>query len=286
MKKFAFLRLHFVVFLWGFTAIIGKLITAPSMVIVFYRMSLTAVFLWLFTRLIRRKSIKVNRQLVFQLLGVGVIMALHWLCFFQSIKVANVSIALCCLSLSTLFASIIEPFIYKRKHDFSEVIIGFVIVLCITLIFKVEFQYKEGIFFGILTALFGTIFSILNGKLYGKTASENIILYEMLGGSVVITLFLLLNNNLTAISEIGIQDFGLIALLAGVFTAYPMLESVNLMKYISPFTLILTVNLEPIYGILFAFIIFGKSELMSPIFYIASLVMILAIFVNGILKKG
>lgn len=212
-------------------------------------------------------------------------MAFHWLCFFYSIKISNVSIALSCLSLSTLFASILEPIIFKRKIDVIEVIMGIVIVLCMGLIFKTEFQYKEGIFFGILTALFGTIFSVYNGKIYGKTSTGNIIFYEIFSGWGILLLFYLATGHFFQLHEISGRDLTLITILASIFTAFPMLESVNLMKYISPFTLILTVNLEPVYGIILAFFIFGESEKMSTIFYVASLIMILAIIVNGVLKS-
>lgn len=211
-------------------------------------------------------------------------MAFHWLFFFYSIKVSNVSIALSCLSLSTLFASILEPIIFKRKIDISEVIMGIVIVLCMGMIFKTEFHYKEGIFFGILTALFGTIFSVFNGKIYGKTSSGNIIFYEIFSGFLILSLFYLLTGQISHLNEISYRDLALILLLASVFTAFPMLESIKLMKYISPFTLILTINLEPVYGIILAFFIFGESEQMSPVFYGASLLMILAIIANGIIK--
>ena len=152
------------------------------------------------------------------------------------------------------------------------------------LIFKTEFQYKEGIFFGILTALFGTIFSVFNGKIFGKTSSGNIIFYEIFSGFLILTVLYVFMGQISHLNEISYRDLALIILLASVFTAFPMLESVNLMKYISPFTLILTVNLEPVYGIILAFFIFGDSEEMSPIFYIASLIMILAIIANGIIK--
>ena len=273
-----------IVFLWGFTAILGKLIHANAQAIVFYRMFFAALFLFIFIRFFKKESIKVSKKLFIQLSVIGGFMAFHWLCFFYSIKVSNVSIALSCLSLSTLFASILEPIIFKRKVDISEVIMGVVIVICMGMIFKTEFQYKEGIFFGILTALFGTIFSVFNGKIFGKTSSGNIIFYEIFSGFLILTVFYMLTGHIFQLNEISTRDLTLIIILASVFTAYPMLESVSLMKYISPFTLILTVNLEPVYGIILAFFIFGESEEMSPIFYGASLIMILAIVVNGILK--
>ncbi len=284
MHKLALFRLHLIVFLWGFTAILGKLIHANAEILVFYRMLFAAICLFVYIRVFRKDSIKVSKKVFFQLAAIGLSMALHWYCFFHSIKISNVSIALSCLSLSTLFASIMEPIIFKRKIDISEVIMGVVIVSCILMIFKTEFQYKEGIFYGVMCAIFGTIFSVFNGKMFGKTSSGNIIFYEIFSGWFVLMLFYLFSGQIFEINEISYSDLALIGLLASVFTAFPMLESVNLMKYISPFTLILTVNLEPVYGIILAFFIFGESEHMSPVFYIASGVMILAIIVNGLIK--
>lgn len=285
MKNSYLLRLHFIVFLWGFTAILGKLILADAQVLVFYRMLFAAIFLYLYLRLIKKESIKVSKNLLIKLVGIGSVMAFHWLFFFQSIKVSNVSIALSCLSLSTLFAALIEPLIFRRKPDWAEVIIGVIIVVCISLIFNAEIKYKEGIIYGILCALFGTIFSVYNGKIFGKTSSGNIIFYEIAGGWLVLTLFYVFSGQISSISEISYTDIALVILLASVFTAYPMFESVKLMKFISPFTLILTVNLEPVYGIILAFFIFGASEHMSPVFYGASFIMIASIVVNGIIKS-
>ncbi len=284
MHKLALFRLHLIVFLWGFTAILGKLIQANAQILVFYRMLFASIFLFVFIRVFKKESIKVSKKIFFQLAAIGFTMALHWYCFFYSIKVSNVSIALSCLSLSTLFASILEPIIFKRKVDISEVVMGTVIVACILLIFKTEFHFKEGIIYGILCAVFGTIFSVFNGKMFGKTSSGNIIFYEIFCGWFILMIFYLLSGQIFQMNEINYRDLALICLLASIFTAFPMLESVNLMKYISPFTLILTVNLEPVYGIILAFFIFGESEHMSPIFYIASGVMILAIIANGLIK--
>ena len=259
MYKTSTFRLHLIVFLWGFTAILGKLIHANAEVLVFYRMLFASVFLYLFIRIIKKDSIKVSKKLLLKLVGIGSLMAFHWLFFFSSIKVSNVSIALSCLGTSTLFAALLEPLIFKRKIDLSEIVMGIVIVICISLIFKVEFQYKLGIIYGL-------------------------IFYEIFGGWLVISLYYVFSGQISQISEISYRDLALLTLLASVFTAYPMFESVNLMKYISPFTLILTVNLEPIYGIILAFFIFGESEKMSAVFYGASLVMILAIVINGVIK--
>ena len=284
MLKSSLFRLHFIVFLWGFTAILGKLISTDAYKLVFFRMLFAAVFLYIFQRFIMKQSLKVSKKIFLQLIGIGFLMALHWLLFFYSIKVSNVSIALSCLSLSTLFAALIEPLVFKRKIDRVEIIIGIIIVACISFIFQAEMIYKEGIIAGIGCALFGTIFSVFNGKIYGKTSSTNIIFYEIFGGWAIISLFFLFSGQIFTFHEISWKDLSLILLLASIFTAYPMLESINLMKYISPFTLILTVNLEPVYGIILAFFIFGASEHMTPVFYFATVVMILSIFANGYLK--
>lgn len=284
MRNSALFRLHLIVFLWGFTAILGKLIHANAQVLVFYRMLLAAVFLYVFLRFFRKQSFAISRKLFLQLAAVGTFMGLHWFFFFYSIKVSNVSIALSCLSLSTLFAALLEPLVFKRKMDLSEIVMGVVIVACMYLIFSTEFRYKEGIFFGILTALFGTIFSVFNGKLYGKTSSGNIIFYEILCGWAVLSVIFLFTGQITQMGSISTRDLILVTILAGFFTAFPMFESIKLMKYITPFTLVLTVNLEPIYGIILAYFIFGDSEHMSPIFYVASFVMILSIVANGIIK--
>lgn len=283
-KNSALFRLHLIVFLWGFTAILGKLIETNAQVLVFYRMFFASLFLFLFFRVFKGQSLRVPRRLLLQLIMIGGFMGFHWLFFFHSIKVSNVSIALSCLSLSTLFTSILEPVIFKRKIDISEVIIGIVIVICMTLIFKTEFHYKEGIFFGVLTALFGTIFQVFNGKIYGKTSSGNIIFYEIFAGFLILSIFYIFSGQISQVGEISYRDLALLILLAGVFTAYPMLESVSLMKYISPFTLVLTINLEPVYGIILAFFIFGESEQMNPVFYIASVIMIGVIIANGVWK--
>ena len=286
MQRSVLLRLHFIVFLWGFTAVLGKLISVDAYRLTFFRMGFAALFLFISNRFILRNRMNISLKLLLWLFGVGSLMAGHWILFFLSIKVANVAIALSCMSLSTLFAALIEPLIFGRRVDVREIIIGIIIVGCILLIFNAEMEYKMGIMYGIICALLGTLFSVLNGKMYGRTASGNIIFYEIFGGMVVLFFYFLLTGQgeILDMSEISWQNLSLIVLLSGVFTAYPMLESVNLMKYLSPFTIILTVNLEPVYGIVLAYLIFGETEHMTPVFYLSAVVMIFSIFANGYLK--
>lgn len=278
------LRLHIIVFLWGFTAILGKLISLDANHLVWYRMLFTSVFLIFFVSIYQKESIFIRKELALKLIGIGSLMATHWLFFFHSIKVSNVSIALACISTATLFVALIEPIVFRRRIDWSEIVLGFVIAVCMLLIFKTEMKYKEGIIYGIICAVFGAIFSVFNGKVYGKTSSGNIIMYEIFGGFLMLTLYFLFTGDLGGVANIGSNDFWWMLLLASLFTAFPMFESIRLMRYISPFTLVLAVNLEPVYGILFAYFIFGESEHMNPIFYIASAVMIFAIIFNGVVK--
>ncbi|GJQ07440.1 permease [Capnocytophaga cynodegmi] len=278
------LRLHFIVFLWGFTAVLGKLISLDANHLVWYRMGLTSVFLIAFITFFQKESIFVRRDLVVKLVGVGSLMAIHWLLFFHSIKVSNVSITLACISTATLFVAFIEPMVFRRRIDWTEILMGVVITACMLLIFKTEIRYKEGIIYGVLCAFFGALFSVFNGRLHGQTSSGNIITYEIFGGFLILTLYFLFTDNLVGVGTISLNDFWWTLLLASVFTAYPMFESIRLMRYISPFTLVLAVNLEPVYGIFFAYLIFGESEHMSVVFYLASAVMLLAIVLNGIIK--
>ncbi|MFK8265511.1 DMT family transporter [Capnocytophaga cynodegmi] len=278
------LRLHFIVFLWGFTAVLGKLISLDANHLVWYRMGLTSVFLIAFIAFFQKESIFVRRDLAVKLVGVGSLMAIHWLLFFHSIKVSNVSITLACISTATLFVAFIEPLVFRRRIDWTEILMGIVITACMLLIFKTEIRYKEGIIYGILCAFFGALFSVFNGRLHGQTSSGNIITYEIFGGFLILTLYFLFTDDLVGVETISLNDFWWTLLLASVFTAYPMFESIRLMRYISPFTLVLAVNLEPVYGIFFAYLIFGESEHMSVVFYLASAMMILAIVLNGIIK--
>lgn len=161
----------------GIYCYFGKIDSCECRSFGFYRMLFASVFLYLFIRIIKKDSIKVSKKLLLKLVGIGSLMAFHWLFFFSSIKVSNVSIALSCLGTSTLFAALLEPLIFKRKIDLSEIVMGIVIVICISLIFKVEFQYKLGIIYGLICALLGTIFQFLTENYMAKHHLE--ILFSM-----------------------------------------------------------------------------------------------------------
>lgn len=219
------------------------------------------------------------------LLGIGVVIGLHWMAFFGAIKVSNVAVALSTLSTGALFSAFLEPIFFKRKINVSEIILAIVVSCCILLIYNAKPEYWLGIVLGIICSFLSALFSVLNGKIHTKFPSQKIMFYEMIGGLMVVCMFLPFVGGMESIINVSWKDLGLLLLLGSLFTAYPMIESVSLMKFISPFTLLLNVNLEPVYGIILAWLIFGESEEMTPLFYVATSIMVLAIVVNMVLKK-
>ena len=284
MVPSAQLRLQFIVLLWGFTGVLGKLITIDAIPLVWFRVLVAAVVLFTILK-IRNISLNINRKDLMMLLGIGVIIGLHWMAFFGAIKVSNVAVALSTLSTGALFSAFLEPIFFKRKINLSEIILAVVVSCCILLIYNAKPEYWLGIVLGVICSFLSALFSVFNGKIHAKFPAQKIMFYEMLGGWLIVCMFLPFMGGMDMVFDVSWQDLGLLLLLGSLFTAYPMIESVNLMKYISPFTLLLNVNLEPVYGIILAWLIFGESEEMTPLFYIATAIMVLAIVTNVILKK-
>lgn len=277
-------RLQFIVLLWGFTGVLGKLIETQAVPLVWYRLAVASLVLYVILRF-RKISLKLKRKDLLMLLGIGVIIGLHWMAFFGAIKVSNVAVALSTLSTGALFSAFLEPLFFKRKINPSEIILAIVVSGCILLIYNATPEYLLGIILGIICSFLSALFSVCNGVIHSRFPSQKIMFYEMLGGLLIVSLFLPFFDGYGALlSDVSWKDLGLLLLLGGLFTAYPMIESVNLMKYISPFTLLLNVNLEPVYGIFLAYMIFGESEKMTPLFYMATAIMVLAIVINSILK--
>ena len=280
------LRLQFLVLLWGFTGLFGKLVTISALPMVWYRMLIAAFAIFLYLRF-KKKSCFVSKKHLFQLLGIGGIVALHWFTFYLSIKVSNVAIALSTLSLGALFSSIIEPVLYRRKVVLSEIILALIVSGCVVWIFQASPQYKLGIIYGAICSFLSALFSVLNSKLKDEVTSTSITLYEMIGGFITVNLLLLCFqlDGFYEIINVGWSNFLWLTLLAVIFTAFAQIEAVNLFKYFSAYTILLNVNLEPIYGIILASLVFGESEKMTPVFYVATSVMILSIITNGIIKN-
>ena len=280
------LRLQFLVLLWGFTGLFGKLVTISALPMVWYRMLIAAIAIFLYLKF-KKKSYTVSKKHLFQLLGIGGIVALHWFTFYLSIKVSNVAIALSTLSLCALFSSIIEPILYKRKVVLSEIVLALIVSGCVVWIFQASPQYKLGIIYGVICSFLSALFSVLNSKLKDEVTSTSITLYEMIGGFIMVNVLMLCFqwDGFYEVVNVGWSNFLWLALLAIIFTAFAQIEAVNLFKYFSAYTILLNINLEPIYGIILASLVFGESEKMTPVFYIATAVMILSIIINGIIKN-
>ena len=281
----SYLHLHVIVFIWGFTAILGKLISLEALDLVWYRMLFASVIMT-FVVLFNKEKIKVPFNVLIGFIVSGIIIAAHWLTFYQAIKVSNISITLACLSTGAFFASILEPIFYKRKVIWYELLFGVIVVVGLGIIFNVETKYTTGIYLAVTSAFLSALFSVINGK-YAKEYNPNIIsLYELSSGVFFISIYLFFAGSFTpAFFALSINDLIWLFLLSSICTAYAFSASVKVMKFLSPFTVMLTINLEPIYGIILALLIFDDTEEMTPLFYVGALIILATVIANGIVKS-
>lgn len=281
----SYLNLHFIVFIWGFTAVLGALITVGDTSLVWYRMGLAGVFLLIYL-VYKKQSIRLPMKSVVKLVLVGFLIAIHWIYFFKAIKVSNVAITLAMFSMGSFFASILEPIIYKRKVLWYEVLFGLIIVAGLFIIMQVEIKYLEGIIYALFSVFIGVLFTLFNGKLIQQHDSTVITVYEFFAGFLFVSVYLLFDGKFDAeFFQISGNDWMLILLLASVCTAYAFTASVEVMKRLSPYTVMLTTNLEPVYGILLAYFIIGEDEKMSMPFYIGSVIILITVILNGVIKN-
>ncbi len=282
------LLLHFIVFIWGWSPILGKLINIEGVIayqLVWFRMLLTVITIAIYL-IITKQNIKLPKKDILQLVGIGAIIAFHWFCFYNAINVSNVSVTLVAFATGTLFTSIIEPIFYKRKIIRYEIIFGMIIIGAIAMIFQVETRYTLGIIFGMLAALTSSLFTVFNGLLVKRISSPIIAIYELGGGFLALTIYLFFQKEFTPVF-FTVTPYGWLwlAILSVVGTAYPFIASVNLMKKISPYTVTLTVNLETVYGIIIAFFLWKKDEAMTPGFYLGTFIILATIFGNSLFKS-
>ena len=281
----SYLLLHFIVFIWGFTAILGALISLDALPLVWWRMSLAVVFILIYIK-IKKIDLKIPKKTFLAFLFAGLIIALHWLTFFKAIKVSNVSVTLACLSTGAFFTSILEPLLFGKKVVWYEVLFGLVVIAGLYIIFNVEVDYVFGIVLALTSAFLSALFTVINAK-YTKIYMPSVIsFYELSGGVAFLSIYLLFIDGFTIdFFSLSIEDLGWLILLASVCTAYAFIASVKVMKYLSPYTVMLTINLEPIYGIILALLIFKDSEHMNPMFYVGAGIILLTVILNGIIKK-
>lgn len=280
----SYFLLHFIVFIWGFTAVLGELITIREASLVWYRMLLAGIFLFAYI-LWKKKSFILPLKAITHLTLVGFLIAIHWIYFFKAINVSNVSITLAMFSVGAFFASILEPIFYKRKMLWYEVFFGLIIISGLFMIMKVETKYLEGILYALFSVFIGVLFTIFNGKLTQKYDSTVITLYEFFAGFLFVSVYLLLEGKFDAnFFRVSGRDWILIMVLSSVCTAYAFTASVQVMRKLSPYTVMLTTNLEPVYGIFLAYFIIGEDEKMSVPFYIVSAIILITVILNGVVK--
>jgi len=280
-----YLQLHFLVFIWGFTGILGALISIDAIPLVWYRMLLATIFVFIYF-LIKKKSIKVPPKALLKFCIGGVLIAVHWIFFFSAIKVSNVSVALVAMSTGALFTSIIEPIFFKRKLIILELFFGLIVISGLYLIFNFETEYTLGIIYALIAAFLSAVFTVLNGLYIKDYNAEVISIYQLFFGVLFITIYILATTGFTFESfSLSSSDIIYLLILSSICTAYAFIVSVKIMRYLTPYTVMLTINLEPVYAIILALIIFGEKEQMSPQFYIGALIIIITVVTNGILKK-
>lgn len=283
-KLLNYLHLHFIVFIWGFTAVLGKLIEMEAIPLVWYRMLLATGFVFLYVKF-KKVNLKFSRKTLGQFALSGLIIGLHWLTFFGAIKASNVSVTLAVISTGAFFASLLEPLIYGRKIIPYEVLFGLIVMAGLYLIFDIDASYALGIGLALVSAFLSALFSVINGKLVLKHKASAISFYELMFGVLGISVFLILSGGFSAeFFTVSTNDLMYLAILASVCTAYAFIASIHVMKWISPYTVMLTINMEPVYGILLALLVFGDSEKMGTQFYYGTIIILLTVIANGIIK--
>jgi drug/metabolite transporter (DMT)-like permease len=277
MRK-AFLQLHIAVFFAGFTAILGKLIQLNEGLLVWYRLLLTVVVLGAIM-LYKKQLESIAPKDLLKIAGVGLIIAIHWVTFYASVKYANVSVALVCFSASGFFTALFEPAIFRKKIVVAELLLGILAISGIYIIFDFHPQYKVGIIFGIISAMGSAIFPIFNKQLLLRFSPKILTLYELGCGLVLLTIlvpFYLIQFK-AAYYFPTLTDWGWLLILAVICTVISFNLQLNALTKISAFTANLTYNLEPVYGIILAFIFFDENKMFHNEFYIGLGLIILAI---------
>ncbi|UXX77810.1 DMT family transporter [Reichenbachiella carrageenanivorans] len=284
----AYLQLHFIVFIWGFTAILGKLIEIPPVEMVFYRTLIASAGLYL---LLKWKKIpfEVPKKQLLTILGTGVLIAIHWILFFLAARISNVSVCLSGIATVSLWTSFIDPIVNKRKLKFYEPIVAIISVIGIVVVFQSTLDEALGFTIAIVSAILAAIFTVINGKLVAKQNHYTITFYEMVGACATIILFFPIYSYWFTEDGLALSltthDFLYLLLLGLVCTVYTYSIAVKLMQRLTAFVINLTVNLEPVYGITVAVFLFGSEEQMDGNFYWGTMIIVLSVVMYPFLRK-
>jgi len=276
--------LHFTVFIWGFTGILGALISISAVNLVWYRVLIAAVTLFLYFKF-NKTAFKVNRNTFLKLIFTGTLVGGHWILFFAAIKLSTVSVTLVCLSSITLFTAIFEPLFNKKRISKLEILAGAFIITGIIIIFKFETQYTKGIIAGLTSALFGSLFPIINSKQVKKIEAPVIAFYELSGAFLWITIFLAFTHGFGNAMLLKNADIGYLLILGTICTSLAYVAGVSVMRELSAFRVALITNLEPVYGILMSFVFFGDMNKMTFGFWVGAIIILSTIFLYPVAHK-
>ena len=284
--------LHFTILIWGFTGIIGKTLNLSGLTsneIVFWRMLIAWATLLLFL-ILKKEKLRLNKLTLLKFFGNGGLIALHWYFFFEAIALSNVSIALVFMSTTAFFTSFAEWIVYKKTFDFKELLTGLLVIVGISIIvndlnYNEHPEYLKAVIFALTSALLAAFFSVINSVLVKENKSSVISFYELFFGFLIISSIFLLNKSIV-IKELSLnlEQFYWLLILGVICTSFAFLLGVFVMKFISAYTVNLSVNLEPIYAIIFALLVFKDSELMNINFYFGSLIVVGSILLNAFFK--
>ena len=279
--------MHFIVLIWGFTGVLGRLISVSALDLVWHRIVLAVVFLWAYQRLLGGQLQRIpNRRLTGTLILNGLVLMVHWVTFYAAIKLSNISLTLACLSTGPLFTAFLEPLIFRRKLAWSEVAVSFGVVVGLLMVVGSEQGQGLAIAVGLISSALSALFSVLNGRIVRDMDAASISFWELLAGLAGLSLYLLATGALDAtLSAPNPKDWAYLALLASFCTAFAFVQSVRIMRYLSPFTVVLTISMEPIYGILLALLVFGADEAMPPLFYAGFAVVLLMLLANAWVQR-
>ena len=284
-----YLLLHFVVLIWGFTAALGLLISIPSVEVVFYRTLLASLALAM-VLLVGKKPWALNRSTVVSIMGTGTLIAAHWILFFAAARVANASVCLAGMATCSLWTSLLEPWMTGRKIRVYEVGLGLLVIVGLYVIFRFEFDHAPGLAMAVGSAMLGAVFTILNARFAQHHDAYVITFYEMVGACASVALFFpfyaaYLSEAGTLLLIPTASDWLYLLVLSLVCTLYAFSVSVHLMRYVTAFAMNLTNNLEPVYGILLAVLIFGEKEAMSVPFYVGTSIILLSVLAYPVIRR-
>lgn len=278
-----YLQLHLIILMWGFTPVIGKFISLQAVDLVWCRLIIASISLYAYIRY-KGVSLAMNRKQLGVIFLMGVVVGLHWYFFYHAIKISNVSIALSGFATMTLFASMLQPILLGKKFFWGDLLYGLLILIGLSVILNAEHFYIAGVVYGVLAAFTGAVFGVYNGKLINKHEASSITLFEFIGAFVLLTIMKLVSGD-TFFPVLSLGDSIGLLLLGIVCTTLAFTWSIHILRYFSPFTVIITNNLEPVYGIVFSIILFGQTEVMSTGFYIGTLIILSSVFTYPVIKR-